>query len=206
MVLVLINCTGFKLLIHFYLYCRDPTYTPSNQEKKFIVFESCLLSLFSLCFVCFSKKVQASVSYIIGTFVAVTQTCKQCGHAFKWSSQPYLGSLPAGNILLSSAILFAGGLPRKTFNIFKFLGVACISENTFFRHQSSFLYRTIDNVWNIEECCILTNIKRLNLPLKIGGDGRNDSVGHCAKYGSYTLMDLDQKKIIAIQIIQVWHT
>ena len=32
--------------------------------------------------------------------------------------------------------------------------------------------------------------------LKLGGDGRNDSVGHSAKYGSYTLMDLEGNKIM----------
>ncbi len=28
-------------------------------------------------------------------------------------------------------------------------------------------------------------------PLSLGGDGRSDSPGHSAKYGAYTLMDLE---------------
>ena len=152
--------------------------------------------------VCFSKNVLASISFITDTFTVVKQKCKHCGNVFKWSSQPYLGNMAAGNILMSAAILFSGGLARKSLNIFKFMGVASISENTFYRHQSSLLY-TIENVWKEEECRIIKKISASKLPLRIGGDGRNDSVGHSAKYGSYTIMDLDCNEIIGIQIVQV---
>jgi len=81
------------------------------------------------------------------------------------------------------------------------LGIACISENTYFRHQSSFLLKTIENVLNDEEGNLME--ERKHKPLKLGGDGRKDSVGHSAKYGSYTLMDLDDNKIIFIHVVQV---
>jgi hypothetical protein len=32
---------------------------------------------------------------------------------------------------------------------------------------------------------------------------RADSLGHCAKFGSYTMMDLRSKRIIDIQLVQV---
>ena len=37
----------------------------------------------------------------------------------------------------------------------------------------------------------------------IGGDGRADSTGHSAKYGSYTLLELKHKAILDVQLIQV---
>ena len=37
----------------------------------------------------------------------------------------------------------------------------------------------------------------------IGGDARMDSPGYSAKYGTYSLMDLDMKKIIEIHTVQV---
>lgn len=35
------------------------------------------------------------------------------------------------------------------------------------------------------------------------GDGRADSPGYSAKYGSYTFMDGDTKKILHLELIQV---
>ncbi|XP_051977582.1 uncharacterized protein LOC127639555 [Xyrauchen texanus] len=36
----------------------------------------------------------------------------------------------------------------------------------------------------------------------LGGDMRADSPGHCAKYGSYTMMNLEDNKMVDIQLIQ----
>lgn len=40
------------------------------------------------------------------------------------------------------------------------------------------------------------------LPLNIGGDGRADTHGHCNKYWSYTMIDLDAG-LVDIQLVQV---
>ena len=37
----------------------------------------------------------------------------------------------------------------------------------------------------------------------LGGDGRCDSPGYCAKYGSYSCMDMDTNKILDTQLVQV---
>ena len=39
--------------------------------------------------------------------------------------------------------------------------------------------------------------------LDLGGDGRCDSPGHCAKYGTYTLMELSSNKIVDFQCVHV---
>lgn len=39
-------------------------------------------------------------------------------------------------------------------------------------------------------------------PLVLGGDGRADSPGHCAKYGSYSTIDLEQGIVVDIQLVQ----
>lgn len=39
-----------------------------------------------------------------------------------------------------------------------------------------------------------------------GGDGRADSPGHSAKYGTYTMMELRKKAVIDIQVVQVCYT
>lgn len=40
--------------------------------------------------------------------------------------------------------------------------------------------------------------------ITLGGGGRCDSPGYSAKYGSYSLMDLETNKIVDLQLIQVW--
>ena len=42
-----------------------------------------------------------------------------------------------------------------------------------------------------------------NSTLVLGGDGRADSPGHSAKYGTYTLMELSHNIILDIQLVQV---
>ena len=39
--------------------------------------------------------------------------------------------------------------------------------------------------------------------LIIGGDGRADSPGHSAKYGSYTVMELEMGVVLDVQLVQV---
>jgi hypothetical protein len=46
----------------------------------------------------------------IGTCIHVEQRCDTCGYCRNWSSQLYLGGYPAGNILLSSIILYSGSI------------------------------------------------------------------------------------------------
>jgi hypothetical protein len=37
----------------------------------------------------------------------------------------------------------------------------------------------------------------------IGGDARCDSPGHSAKYGTYSVMDMENSKIIHTELVQV---
>ena len=50
---------------------------------------------------------------------------------------------------------------------------------------------------------LLNKLKEKQQGLVIGGDGRSDSPGHSAKYGSYSMLELNLNKIIDIQLVQV---
>ena len=39
--------------------------------------------------------------------------------------------------------------------------------------------------------------------LGICGDGQCDSPGHCAKYGTYTVMDENTNKVLDFEVVQV---
>ena len=149
------------------------------------------------------KKV-ADVSVLsIGSLVRIKQYCAICERAYTWDSQPYIGSIPAGNVLLLASILFSGSLPSKSLRIFQFLNCAAISESTFYNHQRRYLQPTINNIWKREQSSMLTVLQTCDQPLALGGDGRCDSPGFSAKYGCYTFMELEHNAVLHIELVQV---
>lgn len=82
--------------------------------------------------------------------------------------------------------------------------VACISNRTFYSHQQRYLSPTIISVWSQEQSRLLAQSKAQSTSLSIGGDGRADSPGHSAKYGSYGIIDLNTNKVLHIELVQVY--
>ena len=166
------------------------------------MFESALLLLFKVCSYCGCLSTQIK-KVVNGTFLRVIQTCNDCGKKRVWESQPFIGPRPAGNVLLSSAILYTGSLPSKALRLFQVLKCATISRSAFFRHQSDFMWPSIDSVWKNQQRALLNRFKHEKKSLVVAGDGRADSPGHSAKYGCYTLMELTCSKVVDFKLVQV---
>ena len=81
--------------------------------------------------------------------------------------------------------------------------VACFTERTFYYHQRRYLEPAVMSVWEEKQSTLLTQCRATGVPLVIGGDGRADSPGHSAKYGSYGILDLTTNKVISMQLVQV---
>ena len=158
--------------------------------------------LFKRCQNCGSET-YGTTTRVIGTFLSVSQHCSNCSFTFKWASQPVVKSIPAGNILLSAAILYSGTLPAKVLRMLKIYGCATITSRTFFSHQKSYLQPSVFAVWNQHQAELLKQLQKEKRPLILGGDGRADSPGHSAKFGSYTVMELKKKVVIDVQLVQV---
>lgn len=166
-----------------------------------MVFETALLSLFSSCMHCsHSTKVTKVVT---GSLLRITQICSNCDKYRTWESQPYIGNIPAGNILTSAAILYSGALPSTALKMFNILNVAINSQRTYFRHQTQHLQPSVDTVWKRSQELLLKSLKDKGSPLFLAGDGRSDSPGHSAKYGSYSVLELTCNKIIDFKLVQV---
>lgn len=175
-----------------------------HKETKYIIFWTSLLQLISMCccFECGSRALQTS-TIEIGTMLIITFTCNDCGKRHQWHSQSYIGNLPAGNILLSAATLFAGATIGKVLRVLSHLGVKAITARTFFRHQSNVLQSTIRRVWMERQQWMFATHQAEGEDLVCGGDGRADSPGHSAKFGTYTLIDLNNKAVLDVQLVQV---
>ncbi|XP_063952822.1 uncharacterized protein LOC129282890 isoform X3 [Lytechinus pictus] len=201
---------------------KDPTYIPGEEtnsprkegqsrsepksplmQEKFIVFESNLMELFEVCISCLSKNVHVEKvsSQSLGSALKVVTTCLDCGLRREWLSQPKVGDIYAGNMLLSGAILFGGSSPTKVLRVLRHMNVKAITVETFMKHQREYLQPAVIRVAKKEQRKLINEIPE-GEPLILGGDGRSDSPGHCAKYGSYTLMDLKRNKILDVQLVQ----
>ena len=106
---------------------------PADQQPTYLVFESALMLLLSSCFICKSKFVTVE-KLMVGSLLRIKQVCSQCGNIFEWCSQPYIGKVPAGNILISAAILYTGCLPAKALRMFKTLNCASINLFSVSKH------------------------------------------------------------------------
>lgn len=160
-----------------------------------------MLSLFSTCPSC-SHKIDPKL-FTVGTLLCVTQFCDSCEYQSKWRSQPFIKNIPAGNLLLSAAILFAGAQPTKTLRVLDLLRCATIKPRTFFEHQRCYLHQAISRVWSQRQREAIEVLQAFEEPLSIGGDGRSDSPGHSAKFGEYTLMELKHNVVLDVELVQV---
>ena len=171
-----------------------------HKERKYVVFESCLSQLLSVCRFC-SGKAAVIRKRTIGTLVIFQAVCTQeSEHIYSWVSQPMKGGLPVGNLILSAAMLFRGSSPVKSVNTLKFSNIQTFCLRTFYTIQGLYLLPAISATWEKEQEEMFSSIQAA---VNVGGDARCCPPGHTAKYGSYSLMDLETSKVLDIQLVQV---
>ena len=169
-------------------------------DRTFIVYESHLDKLFLFCSVCgHSCHLNKQV---IGTYISVTQLCSSCDFRRCWTSQPMIGNLPAGNIHLSASIFFSGASFSKAERVMGALNMEGICSATFYRHSELYLQPCVLSFWRSLQQELIQQLVLRTGEVVLGGDMRADSSGHCAKYGSYTMLDVRSNKIIDVQLVQ----
>lgn len=136
--------------------------------------------------------------------VSIQQTCN-CGYNRIWNSQNYVENthIPEGNLRMSSAILLTGSPISKSLRVFNEIGLQAISMSSVIKHQK-YIFPAIDSHYNEQNALLLQHIKDEKKSITLSGDGRADSPGHTAKYGIYTLMHTENKKILSGEVVQVF--
>ena len=173
--------------------------TPS-AEPKFLVFWSCLLPLLRYCFTCFAETTITGIK-TRGSLISVSTKCKN-NHQNVWRSQPVINGYGGGNLLLAASILYSGNTYIRIFEMLKMINVQFFSSTSFYNIQKNILFPVLNLVYKgfrndlMIECA---SIEGNNLI----GDGRCDSPGYSAKYGTYTLMSIDLDKILDFHVIHV---
>ncbi|KAG0435392.1 hypothetical protein HPB47_018516 [Ixodes persulcatus] len=175
-------------------FCGEPGY----NERKFLVFGSCLRELFAVCQTCYrpcSVFMRAT-----GTLLTVRTSCP-AGHSHRWESQPSINGRALGNLLISALVLFTGASPTNTLRLLRLMNVQVICSKTFFNYQRAILVPAVEQVWMDEQGKLLEELH--DQPLDLAGDGRCDSPGYCAKYLTYSLHVPGVNKILHFEQVQV---
>ena len=86
--------------------------------------------LFKQCHVCgLEIKLETSIR---GTLLLVSGICPN-GHVLHWESQPMIRGMAAGNLLLSTAVLFCGLTFTGIANLADVFNLAIFGEQYFYR-------------------------------------------------------------------------
>ena len=171
----------------------------SNNERKFIVFESQLDQLFSSCKTCGSICEVEKIHN--GSMVTVKAICSM-NHTCKWTSQPEVNQVPAGNILIPAAVVFTGGTFEQTKQFARALNLNFVNKDQFYETQRKVLFPVINSAYEKQQQQVINKVNEKN-EINLCGDGRSDSPGHNAKYGTYSLMDETSGKIVDFSLVHV---
>ena len=171
----------------------------SSNQSKSIVFDSCLKQLFQLCRICGATVKNAYLKQR-GSLICATTVCK-AGHTEPWFSQPFMKGMAAGNLICSGGILFTGNHFAKVSAVMSECNIRFFSKGTFYYIQRKYLWPVVNNHYLIQQREALQSLR--GQPLVLAGDGRCDSPGHNAKYGTYSVMEVTTEKILDFSLVRV---
>lgn len=175
---------------------EEPT---ALEEAKYIVFESSLMEIFDICPIC---KGHCTVRRRkCGTLVSFMQKCPHCQYSRKWQSGPILRSTPVGDLQLSAAVYLSGGSFTKVSRVCNAMNIQIHQHNAFRRHSRFYLEPAIYHKWNEDQRLHLEDLNKKG-KVAVSGHMTADSPGHIAKYGAYTLMDVQTDKIVDMELVQ----
>lgn len=110
----------------------------------YLVAESSLRELLSKCASCSNSDIHTEIT-VKGTWLKATGACS-CGNQQTWSSQPWVGNRPLGNILFCSAILFSGVNIARALRMFTMMKVATLTRAQYFKMQRDYLFPAVNDV------------------------------------------------------------
>ena len=151
--MTMLHVLGYDLFSDWIMLYPFSIFSESGSEnvrhqRKFMVFLSKLLLLFNICPACKFDNLSVKTC-VYGTMIEVTTQCfnPHCPTPQNtWRSQPTMTGtkMPAMNFLLCFSILVSGASPSKVFQVFRNMGLYCISLKTYFKHQAVSMILLID--------------------------------------------------------------
>ena len=183
--------------------CDDTIYDTS-KNRCFMVYDSQLCILFKRCFRCGSLVDSSLIRELgsKGSQLYLNYTCSS-GCSVKWKSQPDTAYIKGqGNLDITAAVTFAG-IPVAKFEQFAWiLNLKFMHNFRFYRLRKNYVVPVIHDTWQEDHRNVVAELIKDGKVVLIG-DGRCDSPGHSAKYGTYTLMVQGNGKIADTAVVSV---
>lgn len=174
------------------------------NERKFLVFESCLDELLHHLKCSYGDGCRAAISgiekHITGTMLTVVGHCSDGHISCLWHSQPVKGRTGIGDLICSSAVLFSGGNFQKVNEMFTFIGIPFISPIRYSALQRKYLFPIIDFHWFQEQQRNENYFS--NHLVSLVGDGHFGSLSKNGRYCTYTFLESTTKRILDFHIGQ----
>ena len=173
-----------------------------HQERKFLVFERKLKELFSRYVHCpnCGRNLEKATLKTKGS-LATIECFGCCDQPLPWQTQPFVTSMAAGNLLFSAGIVFTGNVNSNIANFTKATNVQFFSQRNFSSTQKKYLFPIVNKKFAEHQVDIFNEVR--NTKVVAGGDGRCDSPGHSAKYGTYSIVDTVSSKVLDFSLVQV---
>ncbi|KAL3884707.1 hypothetical protein ACJMK2_025016 [Sinanodonta woodiana] len=160
----------------------------SSQENKFLVAESALLSLFSVCCNC-GNGAQGVIN--------IVQKCDFCSHKGSWNSQPFVRFIKAVNQLLFCLL---EAIPPQAVRIFEFLKMTHTNIDTFVCIKGTTSNQQLHIFWKQKQEGYFEEVWSGGGSI-VAVDDRADSPDHSAMYGIYSSEDVNTGKVVNMEIV-----
>ncbi|KAK5907316.1 hypothetical protein CesoFtcFv8_005182 [Champsocephalus esox] len=105
------------------------------------------------------------------------------------------------NLLVPAAIFLTGNAYGPFSEICQCLGLESLSTRHYYNIQRVYVLPEVTSVWNLHNEAVMAATG--DQVVTVSGDGRCDSPGHCATFGTYTMLDINSRLIIAQQTVKV---
>ncbi|XP_065070312.1 uncharacterized protein LOC135695242 [Rhopilema esculentum] len=143
-------------------------------------------------------------SDVKGCTVKLRWSCKN-EHFGMWVSseivsKSHYADIYLNDLLVTACVLLSGNNYSKFARFCKFLGLAIPDQSVFYRNQRLFFTPVILQMWDSMKSSIITVIKTYNDHI-LGGDGRNDSPGFCARFCVYVTMELITNAVLHLEVL-----
>ena len=180
----------------------DSASKPLLSEEKFIVSLSSLKPLLVFCTKC-HKRAHITDMQRKGTLLRVSLLCED-NHDTVWLSQPKMDQgMASGNLSIAASILLSGSTFQSVKEMMEIGNIDFIGTTTFYDLQKRYIIPAINKVYLTYRELRFAESRDNSEKLNLLGDGRCDSPGHCAKYGTYTLMNSDTGEIMDFHVSHV---
>ena len=140
--------------------------------------------------------------HLNGPTAVINWACP-AGHKGTFASSKDQNGTYCNNLQVAGSIMLSGNNFAKVEKMAHFLGLAFISDSTFYRMQRLYFIPAIDEWWGWQREQLLREFR--GKEVVVCGDGQCDSPGHTAKNLCYFLMELVSSYILQIEVRDMRH-